>query len=333
MPLTTIRIHNAEDQWESLALALQAVAGWAGLELDYDSLCAAAGLSFMTASTGRDDDCLASWMARGRDACLVEAAALFGLRLREIHPPDAARDLDRAPEFAQHFEASYQPIVRHALKNGQPVLAWGGWADRRHAMWGVITEPDARGIGLAGTTIWSAGRTVPLISPPAQLYVVEEVAPRRPTDQVLLCLSINAARRALHDELGGRWGLVTGPRAYDHWALRLAGDVVCPPCGDGAGRCHWRMARCVASARQTAVRYLDCQRDGAAAQVQPLIDTVITHCRGLTDALAASRDEESVRRLIGSPQGRQALADGVRAAQACERAIAAAIDELHRRHA
>jgi len=238
MALSDIRIHDVENRWESLALSLQAVSGWAGLEIDYCSLCAALGLSLMTTSTGRDDDCLWRWMAYGRDVRLVEAAALFALRLREAHPPDAARNLDRAPGFAQHFEASYQPIVLRALENDQPVLAWQGWPAPRQVMWGVITGPSDGGIGLAGVTIWSDGRTVPLVGPPVQLYVVEEASPRQPSHDELLRFVIDSAHRVLHNELDERWGIVTGSRAYDLWAKRLTGDSVCPPCGDRDGSCH-----------------------------------------------------------------------------------------------
>ena len=51
MSLTSIRIRDEQEQSESLALALQAVARWGGLDIDYDSLCALLGLSFMTCST------------------------------------------------------------------------------------------------------------------------------------------------------------------------------------------------------------------------------------------------------------------------------------------
>ncbi len=126
MPLSTLRIKDVENRWDSLSLSLHAIVDWAGLDLHYRAFSAALGHSFMTVSTGRDDDCLAWWPAFGRDALLVEAAALFGVRLREVHPPEAARGLSDAPEFAQHFEASYKPIILRALENREPVIAWQG---------------------------------------------------------------------------------------------------------------------------------------------------------------------------------------------------------------
>ena len=283
-----------------------------------------------TTSTGREDDCLGQWMGYGRDARLVDAAALFGLRLREAHPPEAARDLDRAPGFAQHFEASYRPIVLRALENDQPVLAWQGWPAPRQVMWGVITGPCDGGIGLAGVTIWSDGQTIPLVSPPVQLYVVEEASPRQPSDDQLLRFVIDSAHRVLHNELDERWGIVTGSRAYDLWAERLTRDPLCPSCGDQAGNCHRRMARFVTYARETAIRCLEHCRGTAATELQPLIDTLAVQCRGPIDALATARDEGSADLLMRTPPGRQTLAAGVRAAQTFEQAVIASIDELYR---
>ncbi|MHC4065832.1 MAG: hypothetical protein ACYSUI_15230 [Planctomycetota bacterium] len=331
MPLSEIRFREVEDQWESLALSLQAVIRRAGLEVDYDSLCSALGLSLMTSSTGRDDDCLGWWMAHGRDVRLLEAAALFGLRLRDVHPPDAARDLDRAPEFAQHFEASYRPIVLRALENGQPVIAWRGWPDRSHSMWGVITEPSADGVGLAGATIWSDGRIVPLVAPPVQLYVVEEAAPRRPSGAELLRAAIEATRGVLNNEPDGRWNIVTGLEAYNLWAQRLIADQACPPCGDRAGGCHSRMARFVTYARQSAVRYLQSCRSGSGAPLELLMDSLIVQCRGQLDALGPALDESRTSQLIRTSQGRQTLAANILAAREFEQNITNTVAELDRR--
>ena len=44
--LDRILIREGEGEYESLALALRAVASAVGIELDYDDLCAALGVSF-----------------------------------------------------------------------------------------------------------------------------------------------------------------------------------------------------------------------------------------------------------------------------------------------
>ena len=331
MPLPALRIKDVENRWDSLSLSLHAIVDWAGLDLHYRAYSAALGHSFMTVSTGREDDSLAWWPAFGRDALLTEGAALFGLRLREVHPPEAARGLGDTPEFTQHFEASYKPIILRALENRQPVIAWQGWPDARQLLWGVITEPWSGDLGLAGTTIWAQGQTVPLVSPPVQLYVVEEVKPRRPSKGEMLHFGLNSARRALGNKLGNRWGVVYGSAAYDLWAGRLEGDGVGPTCGPHAGGDHRQMARFVSYDRQSAERFFQHYRDGLGPDFQPLIDGLLECCRGVIGALGPARNAETVESLISTPNGRAELLAQVRAAAEADRKMLGLVQQLHDR--
>lgn len=331
MPLSTIRIDDAEDCPESLAWALQAVCRWAGCEMPYSTLTVVLGLSFLMTSTGRDDDCLCQWPAYGRDLLLGKAATGLGLRLRDVHPPDAALGLDRAPEFARHFEASYRPIVLAAIENGQPVLAWQGWPEDRHMMWGVITEPGEAGIGLAGTTVRSGGQTVALVQPPAQLYAVEEVSPQQPDERRLLRLAVEAAFRVLHDQVDQRWGIVTGPQAYDLWADRVDRNAACPLRGEKNAKCHCLLAREVSGARKSAVDFLSRSRQFAPAGLRSLLDTVIAQLHAVMDCLATACRQDRVELLMGTPAGRASLAADVRRARDLEGSMAATIAELRDR--
>lgn len=331
MSLSTIRIEDAKDCPESLAWSLQAVCRWAGWEIPYSSLTAVLGLSFLTTSTGRDDDCVCQWPTYGRDVLLLEAAAGLGLRLREAHPPEAARGLDRAPEFAQHFEASYRPMVLGAIENGQPVLAWQGWPEDRRMMWGVITEASEDGIGLAGTTVGAGGQTVALVEPPVQLYVVEEAAPEQPGERQVLRLAVEAAHRVLHESMDQRWGIVAGGEAYDLWADRVERNAACPQGGDKNARCHRLLARAVSGARQTGVDCLARGRQVLAADSRLLANTVTAQLHAAIDCLAVACDPERVEVLMRTPPGRASLAAGVRAARDLERPIGASIAELRDR--
>ena len=122
--------------------------------------------------------------------------------------------------------------------------------------------------------------------------------------------------------------VATGPAAYDLWIERLAHEDVCPTCGDRCNHCHVQHARFIASNRQSAIRFLQHYRDGVAGSLHALIDAVIAQCRGAIDALAMSRDEAWVNRLISTPDGRRALATGVQAAQVFERENVTAIDRF-----
>ncbi len=47
MQISNLHVRDIENRWESLSLCLQAVARWAGVELQLCSINAALGLSFM----------------------------------------------------------------------------------------------------------------------------------------------------------------------------------------------------------------------------------------------------------------------------------------------
>jgi len=170
---------------------------------------------------------LGCWPMYARDAFLVEAGRLFGMTIRDMHPPEAARGLSDAAEFTQHFDASYRPLVLRALEHDQPVLAWQGWPGEARLLWGIITGTSDAGIGLRGRTACPGEvrpnrppEVVTLDHPPVQLYVVETVAATQPDPQELLDLALEHARKVLNDALHDRFGVITGPAAYDAWIER-----------------------------------------------------------------------------------------------------------------
>lgn len=196
----------------SLAHALRAVARDTGNEIDFDDLLAAMGLSWMVCAVP-DEPNVADWSMYARDAFLIPAGRLFGLTIREIHPPQAARGLDRAAEFEQHFDASYRPLINRALEHGQPVLAWRGWPGERRLWWGVVTAACDGGIGFRGGVYPSRDLSVAcelhvLVSPPTQLYVVERVAARKPTKAEREALRRQQLRMIESGELNARFGIV-----------------------------------------------------------------------------------------------------------------------------
>ena len=103
---------DAPDGGDSLVLALQAILQAGGARADYDELCAVLGLSFMICAPQDVATAFDLWSTYGRDACLVNVADAYGLRPARSPPPRrAARQLDSSPEFGQHFDASYRPLV------------------------------------------------------------------------------------------------------------------------------------------------------------------------------------------------------------------------------
>lgn len=196
----------------SLVHAVRAVARNAGYDIDFDDLLATMGLSWMVCAVP-DEPNVADWPMYARDGFLIPAGRLFGLTIREIHPPQAARGLDRAAEFEQHFDASYRPLIHRALEHGQPVLAWRGWPGERRLWWGVVTAVYDGGIGFRGDVYPSMDLSAAcephvLVSPPTQLYVVETVAARKPTKAEREALWRQQLRMIESGELNARFGIV-----------------------------------------------------------------------------------------------------------------------------
>jgi len=175
---------------QSLTFAVRAVARCAGVEIEHDLLNAAlrsdsvalSGVRVPARAEARGSLAppSAAGLVSGCDTRLVEAGKRFGMQIREVHPPPAARGLEDAPEFAQHFDASYRPLILRALENEQHVLAWRGWAGDRELSWGWIRTACPDGAGFRGATIWSeseldAPRDDLLVRPAVQVYVVERI--------------------------------------------------------------------------------------------------------------------------------------------------------------
>ncbi|MEK7732367.1 MAG: hypothetical protein AAB363_10975 [Planctomycetota bacterium] len=161
---------------ESLAFAVRAIAREAGFEIGHGKLIAALGFEAPAVPSST-----ATPTMFGRDARLIDAGRQFGMQIREVHPPEAARGLEVAAEFDQHFDASYRPLILRALENNQGVIAWRGWAGERELSWGWIRAACNQGFGFRGATIWSERelnslRNDLLVRPAVQLYIVERVS-------------------------------------------------------------------------------------------------------------------------------------------------------------
>lgn len=327
MSLSSIRVQAQEDHTETLALALQALLRWAGCEAGYADLNAGLGLAFMT-SVRNPERCLATWMAKGRDALLERTAPRFGIKLRALHPPEAAAGLEDAPEFAQHFDASYRPLIERALENDQPVLACRGWPGESAELWGIITAVGDEGLGLRGTTPASGGELISLTTPPVQAYVVEEIRPHVPPDDELLRLAVRHADVVLRNQLDRRFGITSGPDVYPAWRERLRHEHVCAACSGHGANCHRQMAGAVTHARESAVEFLSHHRDRVADTARHLIGQIIAECEGVIHALVRSRNLDSVGTLLDTAEGRAHLADDVKLAQAHEERIRTHIGRL-----
>jgi hypothetical protein len=328
MKLDDIIIQEAEEQCESLALSLRAVAATQRVDLDYDDLCAVLGLSFTAAATVVEPS-PGWWTTYGRDAFLESAAKLFGFQVRDLHPPDVAVDMLSAEEFAQHWELSYRPLIEGALENRQPVLAWQGWPDYRWPFWGVITgkmQDD-----FVGTTLWANGQRLTLTQPALQCYVVEQGEPFAPPAMMVLRAAVTHAneymnRAPFSSQIPGQLEpkIVTGPAAFDAWEAWLqSGDL-----GAEAWNDHRQNAEFIAIGRLSAARFLRRMRAIVEADIADMIDEAVSCCESLVSVLERSRDEAQAQSFFHNKNGREQLLADIMVAESADRRLARCVEEL-----
>jgi len=306
-----IRWTESADEYESLALCLRALLAAGQPDPPaYDELVAALGLgSAMTAAPG---ECLGWWWTYARELALPQAAALYGLRLRGLHPPQASAGLDRSPEFAQHFVDSYVPLIRAALAHEQPVLVWRGWPRPADRHWGVLVAAD--GDQLAGYTLGSDGRTVRLAGPAHQAYVVEECRPPEVTPTSAAALFQQSCRAALAfartDSLAGG-DVETGEQAYKQWREAVMHPPACPLCGGRSHRCVVRLTRVLVSARRHLATWLGRVASALDTGSRAQADRWAAACRSMAERLQPFESSKAVKPLLASPLGREKLAHAI----------------------
>ena len=326
MNMNAIAMQAGEDEYESLAVALRAIAAASDVELDYDDLCAALGVS-VTAVATRLEPTPGWWTTYGRDLFVEPAAALFGISLRNLHPPDVGIELLTVDEYVQHFEASYAPLIRRAVENGEPVLAWQGWECSSWVFWGVITGFDE--YGLTGTALGIGGENVRLATAALQCYVVERCEPHLPPRGDLFENAIHHAdiymNRAPLSPVGPEPPIiVTGPSAMDRWEHWLVSEDVTPEVWND----HCYHAACIRAARESAARFLLSCRQVAGADGAELVNDAMAHCQALAAQLTDSCDADGVQKKFATPGGREELRRSVQLAEAEDRRLALCIERL-----
>lgn len=254
-----------------------------GQPADPDDLAAALGHSLMICAVPSEED-HARWPMYARDGLLVEAANLFGMTIRAVHPPEAAIGLHREEAFGQHFDASYRPFILAALKNRQPVLAWRGWGGEEALSWGVIQSTCDDGVGFAGT-VWAAPdrpEAHVLRHPPAQLYTVERIDPVSPPPEALAMAAIDHAARVLDSEFGAPFGAITGSKACDLWRERAA-----------EGSANAAFAAAIIDAHGSALRFFERARAAGSTAVAPTLERLLPLIQDAIDALGAASTSEA----------------------------------------
>ncbi|MGD8452777.1 MAG: hypothetical protein PVJ57_13240 [Phycisphaerae bacterium] len=286
---------------ESLARCLGVVLEAAGGRRPYDELVSLLGLGAATVAVEGMNP--SWWPTCGRDVALDSTAVLLGMRVRELHPPAAAVGLERSSEYAAHFRDSYAPLVRVALANDQPVLAWCGWPAPAERCWGVIVR--AREEALIGYVGGHDGQPVELVGPALQAHVIEDCHPTAATAEQHPALFEHAVRVAEMWYRGGmREGAVrTGAAAWALWGEVVAQQVV-------PAEWHLPAIRAVVDGRRCLAAWLEHIAGDLNAGQRAIADEWLDTCAEVAALLAplVLRPEEATLAKAIAAAGRREAA-------------------------
>lgn len=304
--MSQVRWIEGPSEHESLAVALRAILAGAGADYAYDELVSLLGLG--AALVAVPDECPGRWAAYGRDAALTEAAGRLGLRLRALHPLEAAGGLRRSAEFAQHFRDSYVPLVRRALAQGQTALAWCGWPSPAERQWGVLCANA--GTELQGYTIGHGGAATALSGPAYQVYVVEEYQAPAPATGAPAAWFAHVARVAAagwQGRLPTAPGVLTGEAAFEIWRAAAGRDSTCAYCGGPVHRCQVRLIRALAACRRSLGAWLGGITDELEPGQRSAAAAWADACDQTADTLAALTVDQEAEAHLATPLGREVL--------------------------
>jgi hypothetical protein len=309
--MLTIQWMESAEEYESLTVCLRALlAERASGPPTYDELIAVLGLGSATVAVPHE--CLGWWWTYARDVALPNVAALYGLRLRELHPPQATAGLDGSPEYAQHFRDSYVPLIAEALSHDQPVLVWRGWPQPADRFWGVVAAAESG--ELRGYTLGCHGKIVPLTGPAHQVYLVEDIGPPQtppPPAAELFRQTCRAATAFWAADAPVSPDVETGERAYQRWRDAVARPPACHLCGGNSHRCVAQLMRVLGSARSHLAAWLEHTADTLEADAWALADRWAAACRRVAERCRPFEDDDAVKALLTSPLGREKLANAV----------------------
>jgi len=316
-----IRWSEAPNHYESLAVSLRAILAGFGAEHPYDELLAGLGLGAAVVAVPGEP--LGWWWTHARDVNLLATARLYGLHLRELHPPEAAHGLSGSAEYAEHFRDSYLPLIRAAVEHEQPVLAWRGWPAPRDRLWGVITA--VRDELVIGYTLWHDSEPLPMVGPAHQVYIVEDYrAPARPpTADELFWRAAGQAQAWWAGTGAVRTGLETGRHAYRRWQAALHEPT------DDSLPLHRQQSQAVrvhVAARSYLAVWLRRVAHQLGGEQVALAARWANACDRVAERLASYESPEVVRELFAEPEGIDRLCRALEEVCELESAVVAALE-------
>jgi hypothetical protein len=321
VPVIRLRWSQTPSGHESLAGSLCALLAGFGDWRTYGEVMSVLGLGSAVVAVA--DECPRWWSGYARDAALLQAAELLGLRLRDLHPPAAATNLSHSAEFPQHFQDSYVPLIKRALVAGQPLLAWCGWPSPAERAWGVLCE--VRGDELRGYAVGAGAEPVPLSSPAYQVYAIEGHRAPPPEQRTPAALLQHVARLTCaqwRGQLPVSANVNTGEQAYVVWREIAARSLPCPTCGAADRQCQAEAAGALVSARRSLAAWLRTLTNDLDYAWRAVAEDWVRACERVAAGLAALNEQNSSLEWVRA----------IEAAQETEAALVARLETILREH-
>ncbi len=231
----------------SLALAVEDILAYFGVDADYDWLGAVTAENF--AFTANREECPAWWPNALAGEYLDGLEDLYGLQFRTLY----AYGYGDSAVVADSSQTELVRLIRRELGRDRVVLIRGGWPDEVDGFWGVVTRYEDDDSLLYGFTLGLADEQ-PVPGEILEAYEVRLASRTEPDPEELLRTVLVQALEMgqAYSDSGWQSGLV----AYDVWIGALDSVPFCPECGEASQDCFDRLAMSLLSAKESANRFL-----------------------------------------------------------------------------
>ena len=165
-----------------------------------------------------------------------------------------------------------------------------------------------------------------LNNPPVQLYVVETITPAQPEPDAVLSLALDHARRILNNELEQRFGVRTGPAAYDAWIAKVRSDDAQDAEHRDLVEGHREMAASVLAGHRSTIRFLKRHLTRSTPATRSLTETLADKCQKIVTAAGEALDAAVDDAWGSTPSGRAAVTDPIARARDAANELLAALN-------
>lgn len=299
----------------SLAVAIEDILGYFGVEAEYDWLAGLTAESF--AFTANIEECPSWWPNGLAGEYLDNIEDLYGLSFRTIY----AYGIGDSAAVADTTQAELHELLRAGLGRDRVILVRGGWPEGVEAYWGVLTRYEEDDSLFYGYTLGLADEQ-PLTGEVIEAYEVKRTDAVEPEPEELLQAVLVQAL-----EMGQAYsdsGWQSGLAAYDVWIAALDSVPFCPDCWPDDQGCFDRLVTTLLSNKESVNRLLSDMRDALPDEGELLNEAISANT-----SIISKLDGITLSGVtVGTPERQQKLARVVAEIQLTESQLLLLYEEL-----